>query len=89
MNGIEARLVSRQGSAYGKANGLATAFTLTGNTENYNRELQRFLNISPDEVLDVGRRVLNSGNVALSVVPLGETRLAVEGSQILLAGGKP
>jgi len=89
VNGIEARLVSRQASAYGKANGLATAFTLTGDTENYNRELQRFLNISPEEVLEVGRRIFSSGNVAMSVVPLGETRLAVEGSHILLSGGKP
>ena len=86
VNGIEARLVSRQASAYGKANGLASSFTLTGDTENYNREFQRFLNISPEEVLEVGRRILNSGNVTLSVVPLGETQLAVEGSQMLPSG---
>jgi zinc protease len=89
VNGIEARLVARQASAYGKANGLATAFTLTGDTENYNKEFQRFLDITPDEVLEAGRRILRSGNVTMSVVPIGENRQAVDGSHILPPGGNP
>jgi zinc protease len=87
VNGVEARVVARAATTYGRANGLASAFTLVGNTDTYNKELQRFQDLSPEEILAVSRRILGAGAVVLSVVPAGELTLAADASQnISLAG---
>ena len=76
FNGKEAQLAGRLSTAMGIAGGLATSFTLTGDTENFNREIERFEGITPDEVVSAGRRVFTSHHVTLSVVPNGKTSLA-------------
>ncbi|HEX7572851.1 MAG TPA: hypothetical protein VF514_07135, partial [Bacteroidota bacterium] len=76
FNGKEAQLAGRLTTALGIAGGLATSFTLTGDTENFNREITRFQGITPDEVLAGGRRVFSSHHVTLNVVPRGKRSLA-------------
>ena len=76
FNGKEAQLAGRLTTALGIATGLATSFTLTGDTENFNREITRFQGITPDELLSAGRRVFSSRHVALNVVPQGKSALA-------------
>ena len=76
FNGKEVQLAGRLTTALGIATGLAASFTLTGDTENFNREISRFEGITPEEVLDAGRRVFSSHHVALSVVPGGKSSLA-------------
>jgi zinc protease len=75
-NGKEAQLAGRLTTALGIAGGLATGFTLTGDPENFNREITRFQGITPDEVLAAGRRVFSSRHVTLNVVPRGKRSLA-------------
>ena len=76
-NGKEAQLAGRLTTALGIAHGLATSFILTGDTENFNREIDRFHGITPDEVLSSARRVFSSPRVTLCVVPRGKRSLAV------------
>jgi zinc protease len=88
FNGKEAQLAGRQTTALGIANGLASSFTLTGDTENFNRELARFQGITPGEIVSAGVRVFSSPRVALSVVPRGRTHLALPGSAESAAAGE-
>jgi zinc protease len=75
-NGKEAQLAGRLTTALGIAGGLATSFTLTGDAENFNREITRFQGITADEVLAAGRRVFSCRHVTLNVVPRGKRSLA-------------
>jgi zinc protease len=79
FNGKEAQLAGRQTTALGIANGLASSFTLTGDTESFNREIVRFQGITPDEIVAAGSRVFSSPHVSLSIVPRGKTHLALPG----------
>jgi zinc protease len=85
-NGKEAQLAGRLTTALGIANGLATSFTLTGDTENFNREMERFEGITPDEILAAGSRLFPAHRVTLSVVPLGKRSLAFTNSTVQSAG---
>jgi zinc protease len=76
FNGKEAQLAGRLTTALGIANGLATSFTLSGDTEDFNREIERFHGITPDELRSEARRVFSAHHVTLSVVPLGKGPLA-------------
>ncbi len=76
FNGKEAQLAGRLTTALGIAGGLATNFTLTGDAENFNREIARFQGITPDELLAAGGRVFSSHHVTLNVVPRGKSSLA-------------
>ncbi|HUI66279.1 MAG TPA: pitrilysin family protein [Bacteroidota bacterium] len=76
VNSTEVRLVDRLTTGLGKANGLATAFTLSGDAESFNREMDRFKEITPAEVLSVARDVLGRHRVSLSIVPPGKSSLA-------------
>ncbi len=76
VNNKEASLVGRLATALGKANGLATAFTMTGDAGTYNTELDRFKDISPEEVLDAARSVFREHYVQLSIVPTGRRDLS-------------
>jgi predicted Zn-dependent peptidase len=75
-NGKEAQLAGRLTTALGIAGGLATSFTLTGDAENFNREVTRFQGITPEEVLAAGRRIFSSRHMTLNVVPRGRSSLA-------------
>jgi zinc protease len=82
LNAKEAQLVNNRATVLGKANALATYQTLTGDAENVNQELERFRDITPEEVLAVARKVYGKTKVVLSVVPLGKPELAAQ-QQIL------
>lgn len=76
FNGKEAQHAGRLTTALGIASGLATSFTLSGDAENFNRDIERFRGITPDEVLSAGRRVFSSHHVTLNIVPRGKRSLA-------------
>ncbi|HXX63681.1 MAG TPA: pitrilysin family protein [Bacteroidota bacterium] len=76
VNSTEVRLVNRLTTALGKANGLATAYSLSGDTESFNREMERFTDITPEEVLSVAREVFGRHRISLCVVPQGKSSLA-------------
>ena len=76
FNGKEAQHTGRLTTALGIASGLATSFTLSGDAENFNRDIERFRGITPDEVLSAGRRVFSSHHVTLNIVPRGKRSLA-------------
>ncbi len=78
LNAKEAQLVNNRATVLGKANALATYWSLTGDTENVNRELERFRDLTPAEVLAVARRVYGKPRVVLSVVPAGKPDLAAQ-----------
>jgi len=68
-NGKEAQIASRLTTSLGIANGLATARTLTGDAENFNRDSGRFQGITPEEILRAARTVFSAHHVSLSIVP--------------------
>jgi zinc protease len=78
LNAKEAQLVDNRATVLGKANALATYWTLTGDAENMNRELDRFKDITPEEVLAVARKIYGQPKVVLSVVPEGRPDLAAQ-----------
>jgi zinc protease len=80
LNQKEASLVNRQATVLGKTNSLATAFTLTGNTENINRELDRFKGITPAEIVTDAKAAFGQHKVVLSIVPKGKLDLAAQPS---------
>jgi predicted Zn-dependent peptidase len=82
LNAKEAQLVNNRATVLGKANALATYWTLTGDAENINREFDRFRDITPEEVLAVAKTVYEKPKVVLSVVPVGKPDLAAQ-QQIL------
>ncbi len=87
LNSKEADIVNARATVLGKANGLATFNALTGDPQNYNRELERFAGITPKEVLDVARKFLGPGKVVLSIVPQGKPELAAERKTLEKKGG--
>ena len=78
LNAKQAQLVNNRATVLGKANSLATYWTLTGDPENINRELDRFKDITPEEVLAVARKIYGQPTVVLSVVPEGKQDLAAQ-----------
>jgi zinc protease len=78
MNQKEAQLVNRRATVFGKTSALATSYTLTGDTENINRELERFKGITPAEILADSRQAFAAHKVVLSIVPQGKTELAAQ-----------
>ncbi len=85
LNNKEAQLVRRQATSLGLASALATYHTLTGDAQNFNREMERFKGITPAEVQAAAKKVFGGKKVVLSVVPQGKVELAAEGT---LIGGK-
>jgi zinc protease len=85
LNNKEAQLVRRQATSLGLASALATYHTLTGDAQNFNREMDRFKGITPAEVQAAAKKVFGGKKVVLSVVPQGKVELAAEGT---LIGGK-
>ena len=59
-NGKEAQIARRLTTSLGIANGLATSWTLTGDAENFDREIERFQGITPDEILAAARQVFSA-----------------------------
>jgi len=78
LHNKEAQLINSRATVFGKTNALATYFTLTGDANNFNTEFDRFKGITPQEVLDVARKILTENKVVLSVVPEGKPELAAE-----------
>lgn len=85
LNNKEAQLVRRQQTVLGLASSLATYHTLTGDAQNFNREMDRYKGITPAEVLATAKKAFGGKKVVLSVVPQGKTELATQGT---LIGGK-
>jgi zinc protease len=82
LNNKEAQLVRRQATVLGLASVLATYHTLTGDAQNFNREMDRFKGISPEEVQAAAKKVFGGKKVVLSIVPQGKTALAAQGTMI-------
>jgi zinc protease len=76
INNKETQLINSRATVFGKSNSLATYFTLTGNADNFNTELDRFRSMTPGEVLATAKRILTGKKVVLSVVPEGRRDLA-------------
>ncbi len=63
---------------FGKTIGLASAFTLSGDAGNLNKELERFKGITPAEILADARKAFAQHKVVLSIVPQGKPNLAAQ-----------
>jgi len=87
INNKENAFVNSRSTVLGKANALATYFTLTGDANNFNTQLERFKGITPAEVLSIARKIYSSPKVALSAVPQGKPELAAERRSIEKKGG--
>jgi zinc protease len=87
LNNKEADIINARSTVLGKANALATYNALTGDPQNYNRELQRYQGITPKEVLAAARKYLTAGKVVLSIVPQGKPELAAERKTLEKKGG--
>jgi zinc protease len=80
MNQKEASFINQRATVFGKTNTLATAFTLTGDAQNVNREGVRYKEITSKELLADARQVFSQHKVVLSIVPKGKTDLAAQPS---------
>jgi zinc protease len=78
VNNKEASLVGRLATVLGKANGLATAYTMTGTAESYNAEMERYAAITGDEIQQQAATVFGAHFVGLSIVPNGRRDLAAD-----------
>jgi zinc protease len=78
----EATLINRRATVGQKADGLASAYTLSGDVNNYNRDFDRYLGITPAEVLAQAKKILTANKIVLSVVPEGKRELAAEQKNI-------
>jgi zinc protease len=75
LNFNDVQLAYRRTTALGKANGIASYHTLTGDAQNFNRDYRRFEGMKAEEVIQAGH-LLREGGVVLSIVPSGKKRLA-------------
>jgi zinc protease len=82
LNNKEVQLVRRQATVLGLASSLATYYTLTGDAQNFNREMGRFKGITPEEVQAAAKKTFGEKKVVLSIVPKGKTDLAAPGTMI-------
>ncbi|HUI11597.1 MAG TPA: pitrilysin family protein [Bacteroidota bacterium] len=87
FNGKEAQLAAQRTTMLAVAGGLATAFTLRGDTAAFNRELERFSGVSPDEITAEARKVFSGPRVALNIVPAGGRSLAASPRKSRPTGG--
>jgi zinc protease len=74
----EAGLTLRRATVFGRVSALSTAFTLTGDPENANRELERYAGVTPSEILSDARKLFAGRKVVLSIVPKGRRELAAQ-----------
>ena len=74
----EAQIVNSAATVLGKANNLATYYSLTGDPNNINKEMEMYKGITPAEVLTAAQKYLTKRNMILSIVPLGKPELAVQ-----------
>jgi zinc protease len=87
LNNKEAGFVNARATVLGKANALATYNALTGDPENFNRELDRFRDITPAEILAAAKKYFGGAKVVLSIVPQGKPELAAERKTLDKKGG--
>lgn len=87
INNKESQLIGSLSTVLGKANSLATYYTLSGDANGINTEFDRYTGITANEVLAVAKKVLSDKKVALSVVPEGKTDLAAEQKSLERKGG--
>jgi zinc protease len=79
LNNIETRLVYSRSTALAKGSALASFFTLTGDAENFNREPDRYAEITPEELRAAAQRVFTDRKVALSIIPEERPELTAKG----------
>jgi zinc protease len=87
INSREASIINRMATALGKTNLIATYYTLTGDANNVNKQLERYKGITPAEVQAAAKKVLATKKVVLSIVPEGKVELAAEGTLLNQKGG--
>ena len=81
VNGVEASFLDGLESVGGTADQLNGYLTFTGTPDYFEEDLSRYVALSPRDVSDAAMTFLPLGRrVALSVVPQGETALALPGS---------
>jgi zinc protease len=78
LTGIEASVVNRAATVFGKANTMASYYCQTGDPGYINRQMDRYKGITPDEVLTVAKKYLSAPRMLLSVVPMGKPELSVQ-----------
>ncbi|MBM4166226.1 MAG: insulinase family protein [Ignavibacteria bacterium] len=78
----ETQFINSLSTVFGKANQLATYFTYTGEPNRINKELERYHNITPEEVMLVAKKYLTAPKIVLSIVPEGKTDLAAKNSMM-------
>ncbi len=88
VNKLESYLINSRATVLGKANALASYFTLTGDANNYNKELERYQGITPKEVLAAAGKFLRPAKIVLSVVPQGKPELAAQRKSTEKKGGE-
>lgn len=86
INQLESGLVNSRATALGKANSLATYFTLTRDADNINKQFERYKDITPEEVVALARTVCSSPKVVLSIVPEGKADLAAQPATVKKGG---
>ncbi len=81
VNGVESAFLDGLESAGDKADALNGYLTFTGTPDFFEEDLDRFRALSPRDLTDAALSFLPLGRrVALSIVPQGETALALPGS---------
>jgi zinc protease len=83
LNTAEMGMMEGRISALQKANGLATYLTLTGDPTRFNASLGRFAGISPEELRERARLLLETPRAVLSIVSHGRADVAAAGSEVL------
>ncbi len=78
-NAIEAAFLNSLEFTDGKADQLNEYYYATGTPDFFQKDLDRYLAVTPADVQRVVRQYLLSGRVTLSVVPMGKKELAATG----------
>ncbi len=80
VNGIEASFLDALEGVGGKADQLNAYLTFTGTPDFFEEDLSRYRALAPRDLSDAALSFLTADRVALSVVPEGQTGLALDGS---------
>ena len=79
VTATEARVVNSAATCLGKANSLANYYCQTGDPNGFNRQMEHFKGITPEEVLTVAKKYLTQPRMELNIVPAGKPELAAKG----------
>jgi zinc protease len=81
LTATESRIVNSAATVLGKSNALARYYLESGDASNFNKQMDLFKGITPDEVLTVAKKYLTKPSMTLSIVPLGKPELAIQKGQ--------